>query len=130
MKLIKKYFDEYFSQWEIELPSKTFNRRLNGYIRDGFGSGWLIQYCFGMEDGLEYMDFYAYHRMTNDRHIRIYENGETKDLPAYWSGYFCDRDGSGKRAYEEHSAEVTKSLIDKGFDQSTINMAISAGITE
>ena len=78
MKLIRKYFEEYFSRWKIELPDKTFNERLNSYIHDC--SGWLIQYCFGIENGLNYMDFYAYHNMTNDSHIRIYENGETKDL--------------------------------------------------
>ena len=128
MRLIKEYFEGYFSHWEIELSVTIFNKRLNGYIHDD--SGWLIQYCFGIEDGLEYMDFYAYHNMTNDRHIRIYENGEAKDLPAYCSGYVLDDDGSGKRAYKKHNAEVTKSLIDKGFDQFTINMAISAGITE
>jgi hypothetical protein len=128
MILIKKIFDEYFSYWKIKLPVKTFNEHLNGYLHDS--SGWLIQYCFGIDDGLEYMDFYAYHNMTNDRHVRIYENGEIKDLPAYWSGYILDNDGSGKRAYEEHNAEVTKLLMDKGFHQFTINMAISAGIAK
>ena len=128
MNLIKKNFDAYFLHWDIELPLKTYNKRLNGYVHDS--SGWLIQYCFGIDCGLEYMDFYAYHNMTNDRHIRIYENGETKDLPAYWSGYVLDNDGSGKRDYEEHNAEVTKLLIDKGFNQFTINMAISAGISK
>ena len=104
MILIKKYFEEYFSHWNIELPDKTLNERLNGYTNDS--SGWLIQYCFGIENGLEYMDFYAYHNMTNDRHIRIYENGEAKDLPVYYSGYIIDSDGS-KKAFEEHNTEVT-----------------------
>ena len=133
MNLIKRYFEEYFSQWKIGLPDKTFNERLSGYTHDC--SGWLIQYCFGIENGIEYMDFYAYHNMTNDRHIRIYENGETKDLPAYWSGYgYSANDPYGeekaKKAFKEHNQEVTELLIAKRFDQFTINMAISAGITE
>jgi len=133
MKLIKKYFEEYFSHWKIELPAKTFTERLNGYIHDC--SGWLIQYCFGRENGLEYMDFYAYHNMTNDRHIRIYENGEAKDLPAYWSGYgYNSKDPHSeeraKKDMKEHNREVTEVLTAKGFNQFTINMAISAGITE
>jgi len=127
MELIKNLFDKYFSHWNIDLPNKIVNERLNVYVNQ---EGWLIQYCFGVENGLEYMDFYAYHNMTNDSHIRIYENGETKDLPAYWSGYQLTNDGSGKRIYDEHNAEVTRLLIEKGFDQFTINMAISAGMAK
>ena len=116
MKLIKDFFDEYFSNWEIKFPHENLNERLSGYINH---HGWLIQYCFGVENGIEYMDFYACHRMTADRHIRIYENGEMIDLPAY-------------RMYDdkEYNSNVTKLLIENGFDRFTINMELYAGISK
>jgi hypothetical protein len=126
-KEIKKHFDEYFSNWKIELPEKDLADRLNGYIAK---SGWLIQYCFGTENGMGYLDFYASHRMTNDRHLRIYENGETKELLAYLEFFFFDDNGTGKRKYEEHNKEVRKMLIEKGFDKYTVNMSIQSGAVE
>lgn len=39
---------------------------------------------------MEYLDFYATHRMTDDRHHRIYENGEVEDLPAFRTFYLVD----------------------------------------
>jgi len=127
MELIKKEFEAYFSNWKIELPDKNLNDRLNGYLNK---SGWLIQYCFGIENGMEYLDFYASHRMTNDRHIRIYENGETEGLPSYWESFVVDSDGQGKKKYEENNKKVTKMLIEKGFDKFTINMALQSGMLE
>ena len=120
MELIKKKFDEYFSNWKIELPNENLNERLNGYIQL---SGWLIQYCFGTENGIEYLDFYASHRMTNDRHVRIYANGEIIHLPAFWGFYNVD----SKEAYDKNNMKVTKLLIEKGFDKFTINMQLQSG---
>jgi len=126
-KELKKEFEEYFSYWEIELPDKNLNERLNGYLKK---SGWLIQYCFGIENGMEYLDFYASHRMTNDRHVRIYENGETEDLPSFWNYYVIDSDGQGKKEYEENNKKVAKMLMQKGFDKFTINMVIQSGMLD
>ena len=127
MKLIKKTFDEYFSNWKIELPNENLNKRLNGYIQQ---SGWLIQYCFGTENSIEYLDFYASHRMTNDRHVRIYENGEIIYLPAFWESYTVGSKERGKEAFEKNSMEVTKLLLEKGFDKFTINMVLQSGMLE
>ena len=125
MELMKKYFEDYFSHWKIELPDKNLNERLSGHIQK---SGWLIQYCFGIEDGIEYLDFYASHRMTSDRHERIYENGKTDDLPSMQMFYIRNSDEYGKEAFEKHNQKVTELLAEKGFDKFTINMSILSGI--
>lgn len=39
-------------------------------------AGWNIRYVFG-ED---HMDYYATHRMTNDRHVRIHADGRSESL--------------------------------------------------
>jgi len=127
LRSIKEKFEEYFSNWKIKLPDKNLNERLNGYLNN---SGWLIQYCFGIENDIEYLDFYASHRMTADRHVRIYENGEIERLPSYWEFFVVDSEGRGKKEYEENSKKVTKLLIEKGFDKFTTNMALKSGILE
>ena len=41
-------------------------------------AGWAISYVFG-ED---YLDYYAEHRMTNPRHVRIHAEGLCESLEA------------------------------------------------
>ena len=122
MELIKKEFNKYFSNWNIKLPEEDLDKRCRGFIQD---SGWLIQYCFGKERELEYLDFYAAHRMTDDRHHRIYENGEIKDLPSLDSFYLADSEEP-----ELTNSEVAQMLIDKGFDKFTLNMCLKSGFVD
>ena len=118
-----------FPIWKIRIPEENIKNRLSGYIQD---SGWLIQYCFGKDENGEYMDYYAAHRMTDDSHIRIYEDGTEKVLPALSSIYLLSDDPvEAKRLkdeYEEHNSNVTKMLIEKGFDKFTVNMYLHAGM--
>ena len=136
MELLKEKFDDYFLNWDIKLSEKIISKRSSGIIQD---SGWFIQYCFGKENGIEHLDFYAAHRMTNDRHHRIYEYGEMTNLPTLRSGYLTDTEDTeiikseelrknGKEAYEKYNAKVTQMLVDKGFDRFTLNMSLNAGL--
>ena len=138
MEKIVNIFNNYFRRWNITLPENNIKERLSGFISE---SGWLIQYCFGKEDDKEYLDFYSSHRMTDDDHIRIYENGEKKDLPTFKIGYLVDCLDQepirsqrliehGKEAVEEHNKKVTDLLIQKGFNKFTINMTLNAGILD
>ena len=132
MDKIRNIFEKTFSKWNIKIPENNEN----GYIAN---TGWLIQYCFGEENGRKYFDYYAINRMTGDDHHRIYEDGHTDDLPVYWSSYLTDTPEPeqirserlkkyGKEAYEEHNKSVTKMLINKGFTKFTINMIMNAGL--
>jgi len=131
-KILKKQFDNQFIHWNIELPENDLQNRKSGFIKK---SGWTIQYCFGKENDMEYLDYYATHRMTNDRHIRIYQNGEEKELPALLEGYLSDTPEPepqktellkkyGKEAFQKHNSEVKKLLLEKGFDKFSINMIL------
>ena len=70
---IRREFARMFANWEIELPDEDVRSRRSGEIREG---GWRIQYHFGEEAGREFIELLASHRMTNDRLIRIYADGE------------------------------------------------------
>ncbi len=76
---IEKAFNSYFHNWGIRLPRTVLVSLQRGEIRE---AGWHIQYLFGRDEGGDYLDFYASHRMTNDRHVRIRADGTQEDLPA------------------------------------------------
>ena len=70
--------------------------------------------------------------MTDDSHIRIYDDGKEETLPALRSTYLLSKDPAEakrlKDEYEEHNREVVKKLHEKGFDKFTINMFLHAGL--
>jgi hypothetical protein len=67
------------------------------------------------------MDFYACHRMTNDRHRRIYADGNTDSLPARreavgpWNEKVPGDYERALREYDEYNAKVKEILHRKGF---------------
>jgi hypothetical protein len=79
MSRIVEMFNSYFETWAISLPPESVHKGLPGAI---FQRGWGIQCCFGADARGRYMDFYAANRLTNDRHVRIYESGNVESLPA------------------------------------------------
>lgn len=80
MSKIEAIFAERFAHWKILLPPELVLRGDAGTLSQ---QGWSIQWVFGEdpEQG-RYLDYYATHRMTNDRHCRLYESGVVEDLPA------------------------------------------------
>jgi hypothetical protein len=82
MDTAAELFNRDFSRWAIRLPPEDVAHRHRGRINQ---EGWAIWYLFGTEDRGEYLDYYAAHRMTDDRHIRIYASGEREDLPTIQS---------------------------------------------
>lgn len=128
MDRIKQTFEEQYSEWDLVLPEKNFKNKKAGFIQK---NGWLVQYCFGQEDNKEYMDIYAEHRMTNPCHIRIYDNGDIKELSHYQIAYAIDKDEKitqkNKAKLEEHNRKIAEELIEKGFNQFTINGVLLAG---
>lgn len=73
-------FNAYFAKWEIALPPDIEGRHPRGSIQS---RGWIIEFAFGEDEDGKLLDFYACHRMTNDRHVRVRSNGNTESLPAY-----------------------------------------------
>ena len=51
--------------------------------------GWTIWTRFDVDtkNGREHLDVYSMHRMTNDRHVGMYANGEQENLPAIAESY-------------------------------------------
>lgn len=118
MTKIEEIFAEHFARWAIRLPIDAVLNRERGVIQE---QGWHIQYLFGKDERGSYLDYFASHRMTNDRHVRIYETGEIDSLPVY-EEFMTFPDGASeaekeriRKAYYENNQRVTELLKAKGF---------------
>jgi hypothetical protein len=116
VKEIEDRFNTHFAAWGIRLPADNVANRRRGKIVQ---AGWAIWYLFGSDEKGEYLDYYASHRMTNDRHVRILANGEEYGLPTIQELRLCSEDPvEDKRLDAEYYAEnqrVAKLLQEKGF---------------
>ena len=97
-------FNRVFERWGIVLPPDAEQRCPRGTI---VSQGWTVKYCFGNDQDGNFLDFYAAHRMTNDRHFRIRDSGNSEILPAYPDVL--------QRWDPEYIESVTKLLEAKGF---------------
>jgi len=124
MNKIKEVFDATF---DVPLPEEALRTKQTMFFDSP--KGWELQICFGIEDGRGYMDYYASHNMTNDRHCRIYEDGEVKRLEAL-SGWRLRSDDpvEDKKLEEEFHAyehRIREELQRKGFTFQTPNQTLS-----
>lgn len=113
---ISQEFANYFSDDKIELPPGAEAAEARGTIHK---AGWTINYRFG-HDQERYLEFYATHRMTNDRRHRIYGSGRIEDLDAIREGYMYDPKVPGseeeaKRSYLDHNQRMASELRSLGL---------------
>ena len=116
MEGIVSYFNDYFSNWDILLPAEAVANRQRGKIVQ---AGWTIWWLFDADESGEYLDFYAMHRMTNDRHHRVYEDGRTVGLDTVAGMRRVSRDPEEDERLEAefwaHNERVNRELEAKGF---------------
>ena len=116
MKAIEESFNRDFANFDIRLPTGAVAARQGGRIVTG---GWTIWYTFGSDGETEYLDYYASHRMTNDRHIRLYADGREERLETMREGYVVPEDpeeaARAKADAYAHNKAVRRMLDEKGF---------------
>lgn len=109
-------FNGYFEALGIKLPKEAAENQQQGKI---VKSGWTIWYLFGRDEAGDYLDYYASHRMTNDRHVRLYADGSSKALNAYFSMRRVSEDPEEDKRLEnefwEYNERVSRELESKGF---------------
>ena len=114
--LIKLCFAEDFEHWGLYLPEEDVVQRRRGKICK---AGWAVWYLFGKDDDGEYLDYYAAHRMTNDSHVRIFEDGRCEGLPAIpdfrISSSDPEEDARLEAESRAESRRVAEILEEKGF---------------
>jgi DNA-directed RNA polymerase subunit L len=115
---IGEVFTHTFAHWQITLPAGSIEAHQRGEIR---AAGWTIRYLFGEDENGEYLDYYASHRMTNDRHVRIYANGSVEQLEAiqefmvFPAGSTKEQEKEIEKKYFEENQRIHAELVKKGF---------------
>ena len=113
---ITSAFKGYFERWHLVLPDEDVAARRRGKICE---AGWAIWYLFGADEKGEYLDFYASHRMTNDRHLRIYADGKREGLESIREFCLCSQnpveDARLQAEFYADNQRISKMLEDKGF---------------
>jgi hypothetical protein len=116
MDKIAAAFNADFAPWNIRLPRRDLAQRRRGRI---LRAGWAIWYLLGSDARGEYLDYYASHRMTNDRHFRIRADGSREWLPAIREGRFGsadpEEDARLEAEYHAENQRVAEMLEAKGF---------------
>ena len=118
MNEIEEAFNRTFANWDIQLPAEAAASRSSGRL---VKAGWTIEYLFGHEGDKEHLDYYAVHRMTNDRHVRIHSDGqcETLETPLEFVVYPEGSDEAARQeareAFYAHNRAVDERLREKGF---------------
>lgn len=109
-------FNRTFAPWAIELSPSDLAPGRTGFISS---QGWAIWFLLGADEGGRFLDYYAAHRMTNDRHVRIRPNGALESLPAISTMRFLSADPEENarlgRDFVRHNRQVNALLREKGF---------------
>ena len=77
---LRERFDRAFANWDIELPADAVKPGIVWLIVQRGWTNWT-RFDTDTEDGRAHLDYYAMHRMTDDRHVRLYADGEKVSLP-------------------------------------------------
>ena len=130
---LRQRFNHAFAQWKIELPVDAMSPGVVWLIVQQRWTIWT-RFDTGAEDGRERLDYYAMHPMSDDRHVRLYADGEEEALPAMAAGYVIPKGATAaerEAAWAEHYARnraVETLLEEKGFvmtDQAHVSAAIN-----
>jgi hypothetical protein len=131
---IAEAFNGNFANFDIRIGAGDVvvgNRR---EIRE---RGWWIAFRVLPDDaGLPSLEFYATHRMTNDRHSRIWADGYLEELDAIreFYGYDAKVPGSedaAKKEYLTHNQMVAEQLRAAGlYPDGDINAYLRTGGNE
>jgi hypothetical protein len=128
---IAETFNRHFADFDIRIEADdvVFGRR--GEIR---AQGWRITFRIDTDDaGAPSLEFYATHRMTSDRHMRIWGDGHEDELDAIYESYGYDSKVPGaeeaaREEYLRHNRMVTEQLVEAGlYPDGDINAYLRTG---
>jgi hypothetical protein len=128
--LLATAFADYFANWSIKLPAGAEAAGARGLIHK---AGWTIRYRFDTDASNPYLEFYATHRMTDDRHIKVSARGDIEHLEAIQGMILYDpkEPGSEDKARQRnrmHNNAVVAELEEKGlYPSGDINAFLRVG---
>ncbi len=115
---LMELFNHEFDRWEIKLlPEAIESDEVWMIVK----RGWTIWCRFGSDENSEYLDYYASHRMTSDRHVRLYPDGRRESLETLSEFFSYPKDATPeeivykKAEFNAYNQAVSKMLNEKGF---------------
>jgi len=116
-KKIQDTFTKLFERTNLRLPEENLRERTPGSIP--YGSGRVL-FVFGKENGREYLEYYAHHRIGGDSHGKIFDDGMHVRLPALCSAVCFNPEIPGdeekqRRAMEAEYRKTWEDLERKGL---------------
>jgi hypothetical protein len=128
---IAEAFNECFANFEIRIEAGDV---VLGTRRQIHEQGWRVAYRVVPDDGgFPSLEFYATHRMTSDRHARIWADGHIQGLDAIHEFYAYDPEVPGSREaaeekYLRHNRLVADQLRASGlYPEGDVNAFLRTG---
>lgn len=110
---IAQAFNEYFATFGIRLDPDDMVPGSRRTIRDP--SGWAITFRVDHDaDGRPVLEFYATHRRTNDRHVRIDADGNGEHLEALSEIMFVSSDEAAE-VFDDRNEVIARHLQERGL---------------
>lgn len=117
-KHIEVAFADYVAKWDLAPPAEAVAKREDGHL---FKAGWHLGWVFGTEDGQEYFEWIAEHRMADMEHVRLLADGESVllDVPrtgfTYPDGATDEYVGRREAEYVDWNRRVYAELSERGL---------------
>jgi hypothetical protein len=131
---IAETFNGYFANFDIRIEAGDVVVGSRQEIRK---RRWWIAFRVLPDDaGFPSLEFYATHRMTNDRHSRIWADGHLEELDAIREMYGYDpkvpgSEGAAEKEYLRHNRMVAEQLREAGlYPDGDINAYLRTGGNE
>lgn len=121
-------FNEYFARWGIRLPAAAIAERRDGSLS---ACGWSVRWRWRDPPGT--LEFYAFHRMTNDRWERISPEGALTHRELWDDIGFSDSEENSRRTREVEEEGMTprgptetelRALGDHAFERDALVWAL------
>jgi hypothetical protein len=107
---IVEAFKETHPGWDAIEPPPTGPS--SGALHQPEGSG-LVRYMFGENDRGRYLEYYSFHRIWGDSHVRIYAAGEAEHLDTLETTLMVTDDAAEDRRQREELHHRNQRLIDE-----------------
>ena len=128
---IAEVFNSTFARFDMQIGASDVAIGAHREIR---GGGWRILYrVLAEDDGAPSLEFYATHRMTDDRHARIRARGHLEELDAIHTIFGFDpkvpgAEEAAREAYVRHNGKVADELRAAGlYPEGDINAYLRTG---
>jgi hypothetical protein len=114
----RERFAEDYRRRGVPVSPEALAERDAGHL---FERGWHIGFVWGQEEGREFREVLAQHRMTNDRHYRVWASGEIDHLEAPSEFHVIPKDANtaelerSARKFHAANAAIYERLRTKGL---------------